>query len=173
MWQQTEHRHCRSYYERLKQAQAIVTFCGELIPPSPFYPRYMVGGRRAQLNRLWHDTRALIDPRPARLIQWDSWRFWEGLAAGCLVFNLDLQHYGVKLPIMPEPMVHYVPLHLENIAETLDALQREPDLPERIATQGRIWALQHYSPVPIAERFLQTMQTLRDGSASLPMPSSK
>ncbi len=157
MWRQTQRRHSRSYYERLKSAQAIAAFCGELIPASPHYPRYLVGGRRAKFSRALHDTLALIDPRPPRLIQWDSWRFWEGLAAGCLVFNLDLPHYGVQLPVMPRHLVHYVAVRPESAVETFTALTREPGLAERIASQGHAWALEHYSPAALARRFLATV----------------
>jgi len=157
MWRQTQRRHSRSYYERLKSAQAIAAFCGDLIPAAPFYPRYLVGGRRARINRAFYDALDLVDPRPLRLIQWDSWRFWEGLAAGCLVFNLDLPHYGVVLPVMPEPMVHYVPVRPDNMTEVLNRLMAEPGLAERIATQGHAWALEHYSPRALAQRFLDEM----------------
>jgi len=158
MWHQTQRRHSRAYYERLKSAQAIATFCGELIPPAPFHPRYLVGGRRAKINRAFYDTLSLLDPRPQRLIQWDSWRFWEGLAAGCLVFNLDLPHYGVALPVMPEPFVHYVPVRPEKAGDALARLMDEPGLAPRIAAQGRAWAMEHYTPAALARRFLQ--QTL-------------
>lgn len=157
MWEQTQHRHSRSYYERLKAAQAIAAFCGELIPPAPFHPRYLVGGRRAKISRLLHQALALADPRPPRSIQWDSWRFWEGLAAGCLVFNLDLPHYGVQLPVMPEPFVHYVPVRAGRAGAVLDRLAAEPGLAERIATQGRAWALEHYSPAALARRFIDIL----------------
>lgn len=157
MWEQTQHRHSRDYYERLKAAQAVVAFCGELIPAAPFEPSYLVGGGRAKLSRALHDILGRLDPRPPRLIQWDSWRFWEGLAAGCLVFNLDLPHYGVELPVMPEPFVHYVPLRPDNIRATLARLAAEPGLSGRIAAQGRAWALAHYSPVALARRFLGTL----------------
>jgi hypothetical protein len=162
MWRQTQRRHSRSYYERLKSAQAIVAFCGDLIPPAPFHPRYLVGGGRAKLGRALYEALARLDPRPPRLIQWDSWRFWEGLAAGCLVFNLDLPHYGVQLPVMPEPFVHYVPVRPDNIATVLARLGREPGLAERIAAQGRAWALEHYSPRALARRLLYTVKSTGD-----------
>ncbi|MFI5335184.1 MAG: glycosyltransferase [Opitutales bacterium] len=157
MWRQTQHRHCRAYYERLKSARAVAAFCGELIPPAPFQPTYLAGGRRAQINRTYYDLLAYFDPRPSRLIQWDSWRFWEALAAGCLVFNLDLPYYGVHLPVMPENFTHYVAVRPDNVTEVLARLTREPGLAERIAAQGRTWALEHYSPTALARRFLRTM----------------
>ena len=154
MWRQTQRRHSRAYYQRLVSAQAVVAFCGEFIPPAPFHPRYLVGGRKAMISRSLHRAAALLDRRPPRLIQWDSWRFWEGLAAGCLVFNFDLPLYGVELPVMPENFVHYVGVRTDNIPEVLARLEADPGLPERIAARGRTWALEHYSPVALARRFL-------------------
>lgn len=157
MWEQTQHRHCRDYYERLKSAQAVAAFCGELIPPAPFHPLYLVGGRRAKIKRAAYEVLARVDPRPSRLIQWDSWRFWEGLAAGCLMFNLDLPYYGVLLPEMPQPFVHYVPVRHGNAAAALSRLASDPELAETIAAQGREWAIANYSPTALARRFLATM----------------
>lgn len=173
MWEQTQQRHNRAYYERLRSSRAIAAFCGELIPPAPFYPRYLVGGRRAQIKRAWYAALGRIDPRPPRLIQWDSWRFWEGLAAGCLVFSLDLQHYGVDLPVMPRHLQHYVALRLDNMKDVLAELAREPGLAEHIAAQGRAWALEHYSPRALAQRFLDVMARVevRNGSAGTPRPT--
>ena len=81
MWEQTNHRHCRGYYERLKRSQAVSCFCGELIPPMPWRDptQYLVGGNRAKLKRAFFNLLAHADPRPDRIVQWDSWRFWEAL----------------------------------------------------------------------------------------------
>ncbi len=157
MWEQTQHRHARSYYARLGADQAVAAFCGEMIPPGPFAPPYLVGGGRARLLRRLYETLAVFDARPRRLIQWDSWRFWEGLAAGCLVFNFDLPHFGVELPVMPENFVHYIGVRPDNVAEAFARLAAEPGLPESIAAQGRTWVLAHYTPRALAERFLQTL----------------
>lgn len=158
MWEQTQKRHSRSYYERLKSAQAVAAICGELIPATPFEPDYLVGGRRAKLRRLLHDAVSVLDPRPPRLIQWDSWRFWEALSAGCLVFNFDLPYYGIRLPVMPENFVHYIGLRLDNMDEVFARLKRDPDLAPRIAAAGHAWAMQNYTPVALARRFLSTLQ---------------
>ncbi len=157
MWTQTQQRHSRSYYDRLGGSQAVAAFCGEFIPPLPSKPPYLAGGGRARLWRRIFDLLALADPRPLRLIQWDSWRFWEGMAAGCLVFNFDLPHYGVELPVMPQNFVHYVAVRPETLAAALDRLDADPGLAERIAAQGRAWALEHYSPRALARRFLAAL----------------
>ncbi|MBW8782059.1 MAG: glycosyltransferase family 1 protein [Verrucomicrobia bacterium] len=159
MWEQTQHRHSRNYYHRLGRAQAVAAFCGELIPAAPFAPPYLVGGGKAHYLRSAFNLLDNFDPRPARLIQWDSWRFWEALAAGCLVFNFDLPYYGIKLPVMPENFTHYIGVRPDNLAETFARLDSEPDLAERIAAQGRAWALEHYSPKALAQRFLATLAT--------------
>ena len=101
MWKQTGGRYSRSYYGRLKQSQAVACFCGEMIPPMPFRnPEcYLVGGNKAKLRRLFYEMLGKLDPRPPRSVQWDSFRFWEALAAGCVAFNIDLERYGVVVPV--------------------------------------------------------------------------
>lgn len=157
-WEQTQRRHHRGYYERLGTSQAVAAFCGELIPAAPWRPSYLVGGRRARWRRRVYDFLAKVDPRPPRLIQWDSWRFWEALAAGCVVFHLDLAHYGVELPVMPRHLEHYVAVRPETMEEVLAGLAREPRQLAEIAARGRDWALSHYSPRALAARLLTTVQ---------------
>jgi hypothetical protein len=88
-------------------------------------------------------------------VQWDSFRFWESLAAGCLVFNLDLERYGAELPVMPENWEHYIGINLERIDEAIDRVRSEPESLARIAEAGRLWALEYYSPRAMAGRFLE------------------
>jgi hypothetical protein len=160
-WEQTQQRHSRSFYARLGRSQAVSAFCGELAPPAPFEPYYLVGGgRRARYGRKFFEALSLFDPRPRRLIQWDSWRFWEALAAGCLVFNFDLPHYGVKLPAMPENFVHYIGVRPDTVDDALARLAADPGLAERIARQGRAWVMEHYSPAALARAFVQRVESL-------------
>jgi len=155
MWEQTQHRHCKAYYDRLTSTQTIAAFCGEMIPPLPYRPKYLVGGGKAKIKRAVYEALAALDPRPARSIQWDSWRFWEGLVAGCLVFNIDLDYYGVQLPVMPENGEHYIGLRLNRIQRQVDEVLSDPTRMETIAAAGRAWAIEHYSPTAMAKRFLQ------------------
>jgi hypothetical protein len=156
MWRQTGERYSSAYYERLKHSQAVACFCGELIPPMPFRnPEcYLVGGNKAKLRRLLFDLLGRIDPRPRRSVQWDSFRFWEALTAGCAAFNLDLQHYGVEIPVMPENWKHYVGVDLDRVDEVIERISGDPDSLERLAAAGRQWALENYSPRAMAVRFL-------------------
>jgi hypothetical protein len=156
MWRQTGYRFSRSYYERLKHSQAVACFCGDMIPAAPFAPdRYLVGGQRARIRRALFNVMDRFDPRPARAIQWDSFRFWEALAAGCATFNIDLSHYGVALPVMPGNGEHYFGVRFDSVAQTIDQIAADPELVERVASAGRQWALDHYSPKALAQRLLE------------------
>ena len=92
--------------------------------------------------------------RPIAVIRWDSWRFWESLAAGCVTIQLDFEQHGFELPVMPEAWKHYVPLDLSDPAATARRMIEEPDTMAAISEQGRKWALEHYSPKPAAQRFV-------------------
>ena len=156
MWRQTGARFSRSYYERLKQSQAVSCFCGELIPPMPFRnPEcYLVGGNRAKLRRAFYNFLGYFDPRSSRSVQWDSFRFWEALCAGCATFNLDLEYYGVEVPVMPENWKHYIGINLDRVDGAIERLEADPGILERVARAGRDWALENYSPKKMAARFL-------------------
>lgn len=155
MWLQTGGRFSRSYYERLKHSQTVMCFCGELIPPEPFGDpqRYLVGGNRAKLVRAWYEFLSLFDSRPERVVQWDSFRFWEALAAGSATFNLDLERYGVALPVMPVNGQHYLGVDFSRPGSIVEDLQNDPAMLERVAAEGRRWALENYSPKASILRF--------------------
>jgi hypothetical protein len=91
------------------------------------------------------------------VVRWDSWRFWESLAAGCLTFHLDFEKYGFLLPEMPMPWKHYIPI---DMADPVGSVERFMDSRSRwseIAHGGREWALKHYSPTACARRLLRLM----------------
>lgn len=159
MWEQTGRRFSQSYYDRLKTSQAVACFCGELIPPMPWKDpeQYLVGGNKAKLKRAFFEALAKFDPRPPRSVQWDSFRTWETWVAGCANINIDLDLYGPELPVMPENWKHYIGVDLRRPMEAIDRIAAEPDLLERVAAQGREWALQHYSPRAMASRLLNSL----------------
>jgi hypothetical protein len=130
-WQQTGHRHHPQYYQRLKNHQACAAFAGWLVPESATNPPYVA----------W----------------WDSWRFWESLAAGCVTFHMDFDKYGVELPVKPENWKHYIGIDIDQMEEGIDRIASEPNLLKNISQAGREWAWEHYSPVPTALRFLKIL----------------
>jgi hypothetical protein len=156
MWRQTGFRFSRSYYERLKNSQAVACFCGELIPPMPYRrPEcYLVGGNKAKIRRAFYEMLGRLDPRPARSVQWDSFRFWETLCAGAVAFNIDLERYGAEIPVMPRNWEHYIGVDFDHVDEVIERLATEMELLARIAAAGCHWALKNYSPKAMAKRFL-------------------
>lgn len=129
LWQQTGKRHHPAYYQRLTKSAACATFGGCLVP----------GNGSQDFYAEW----------------WDSWRFWESLAAGCVAFHIDFDKYGVNLPVMPENWKHYIGIDLDDMEAAVDRLIEEPEILERISIAGRQWAIENYSPVPTALRFLE------------------
>lgn len=156
MWEQTGFRFSQSYYDRLKNSQAVACFCGEMIPPMPWRNpgQYLVGGNKAKLKRRLFEVLANIDPRAPRSVQWDSFRVWEAWVAGCATINIDLDLYGPELPVMPENWKHYIGVDLRKPLETVERLREQPGLLESVAQEGRRWALEHYSPKAAAQRLL-------------------
>ncbi|MCU0542517.1 MAG: hypothetical protein MUE44_10030 [Oscillatoriaceae cyanobacterium Prado104] len=130
-WLQTGKRHYPNYYKRLKESIACACFGGYVTPS------YATGESLVE----W----------------WDSWRFWESLAAGCVTFHVDFQKYGIQLPVMPENWRHYIGINLDNIQDTVDRIAGDPGVLASISSSGRQWAIDNYGPVPTALRFLETL----------------
>lgn len=127
-WAQTGRRHHPQYYQRLQTSAACACFGGCLIK-APATGEDLV---------YW----------------WDSWRFWESLAAGCVTFQVDFEKYGLQLPVMPENWRHYIGIDLDQPQETVERILDQPELLPQIAAAGRQWAIEHYGPVSTAQRFL-------------------
>jgi hypothetical protein len=136
-WKQTGQRHNPAYYQRLKAAVACAAFGGYVVPGADSTPTYVE----------W----------------WDSWRFWESLAAGCVTFHVDLDKYGAVLPVMPENWRHYIGIDLDNLEDAVQRIASEPEILERISISGRQWAIENYSPVPTAVRFIETISSNPSG----------
>ncbi|MBF0227498.1 MAG: hypothetical protein HQK76_18790 [Desulfobacterales bacterium] len=94
------------------------------------------------------------------IFRWDSWRFWESLACGCLTFALDFEKYGFILPVLPENFKHYIGLNFENPKECFDRLEAEWENIPKIAEEGRKWAIANYSPKASAQRFLKIIMNI-------------
>ena len=152
-WAQTGRRHYPGYYHRLKTSQACACFGG-----------FFLGAKYTDnFDRLSYYLSLLISKlnvKTKRIGQWDSWRFWESMAAGCVTFHVDFAKYGFVLPVMPENWRHYIGIDLDNIAESIERIVEQPELLERIAAEGRTWAIANYAPKATALRFLATVAEL-------------
>jgi len=58
---------------------------------------------------------------------------------------------------MPENWRHYVGIDLDNMQDTVDRIADDPGILEKISAEGRQWAIENYSPVPTALRFLEML----------------
>lgn len=153
-WSQTGRRHYPQYYQRLRTAKAVATFGGFFTPSWPKNPGNLVS---RMLKRFLNKTRR----KSSVIVQWDSWRFWEALSSGCATFHVNLSKYGCQLPVMPENGRHYFGIDFDDIGQTIDLLEANPNRLGEIATEGKKWALDNYAPKPVAERFLELARQCR------------
>jgi hypothetical protein len=156
MWEQTSKRHSRAYFERMKSCLVSSAFCGDEIPAAPWNPaNYCVGGGKARLRRRFFDMVQRVDPRPLRVISGDSFRFWESLACGIVPMQVDFAHYGLKLPVQPEPYDHYLPVRFDDLKSSVLGIKRRVSELQTAGMTGRSWALEHYAPRKVAVRLLE------------------
>ncbi|GBE92991.1 glycosyltransferase family 1 protein [Nostoc cycadae] len=149
-WSRTGGRHYPNYYKRLKNSAACACFGGFFVPSFPSNPGNII-------NRTGKQILNMLKLKSNTIVQWDSWRFWESLAAGCVTFHLDFEKYGIALPVMPKNWQHYIGIDLDNVQATIDKIAKNPEILEEISTSGRLLVLENYSPVPLAIRFLETI----------------
>lgn len=143
-----------SYLQALMNSQICLAYGGDFFSALQTNPYLAKAQPQIVENHRFAELHA-----PAVIMRWDSWRFWESLAAGCLTVHLDFGASGFKLPVMPEPWVHYAPIDLANLTGSIAQLfDREKEWPE-IAARGRAWALEHYAPLPTTLRMLSDILT--------------
>jgi hypothetical protein len=149
-WEQASGRHNPGYYELLLSTTTCSSFGGYFISPFPYHSWTWTG-------RFCRKVIAEFGWKTRRLVQWDSWRFWEALAAGCVPIHLDFDKYGFVLPVMPENWKHYIGIDLDNLDASIDRIEKNLDRLPEISEEGRSWVLEHYTPVAVARRFLDTV----------------
>jgi hypothetical protein len=149
-WSRTGGRHSPNYYQRLKDSAACAAFGGFFVPPFPKDPSSLI-------TRILKNAYSKFGLKSNQIIQWDSWRLWESLAAGCATLHVDFEKYGCQLPVMPENWRHYIGIDLNNMDETISRIHDEPEILEKVSIQGKLWALEHYSPIATARRFLKSV----------------
>jgi hypothetical protein len=152
-WHQTGRRHYSSYYKRLTESIACACFGGYFEKSIPF-----------QNNKLGYYLRHLDYKfnlfRFNKAYQFDSWRFWESLAAGCCTVHIDLERYGAVFPVMPINGVHYLGVDFDNIALIEEDLAKGVNFLQRIGEEGRKWVLCNYSPKATANRFIDIVNDI-------------
>ncbi len=149
-WEQTGRRHSPAYYKRLERSKACAAFGGtlqnSLTAKQNIFSKYL-GKVDYRYNFLKHD----------RVYQYDSWRFWESLASGCVTLHLDFDKYGAVIPEMPQNDKHYLGIDLSDLKNTKKRIA-QIDRYKDISHYGREWVLKYYTPKIIAARFLNLLE---------------
>jgi hypothetical protein len=147
-------RHNRAYYARLKGVRFVAAFGGGFYPAlSRAIASKVNGAAKRVVERFRLRTRTII--------QFDSWRFWETLAAGAVALHADFSLFGMKLPEMPGNGVHYFGLGPGCLSAARRRFQAMADGDaQAIAGQGREWALANYSPRACAQRALDYLSEI-------------
>ncbi len=144
-WAVTGRRHNKHFYDALLSNQASSCFGGKLRPSTTLLSR-----RARQILNYLGTERSVI-------LQFDSYRFWESLAAGSLAVHVDLSRYGCELPVNPLPGIHYLGIDFDSPQVTEDRIAFAAANTREIALAGREWAIRHYSPPAVANRFLELL----------------
>lgn len=100
-----------------------------------------------------------LSTRYNAIIQWDSFRLWESLVSSTCPICLDFEHWGISLPILPKSGVHYIGL-TEGEEIIPSEILKSITIKERnkIATSGRAWFDEFYSPTAQALRLLDALR---------------
>ncbi len=138
-------RFVASFYSRLATSLGCLAYGGNFLEDV---------SRNPILRERGDSVRWIMGDDPV-ITRWDSWRFWESLASGCLTVALDFDEYGFQLPVSPVNNTHYLGLRFDRLNDAIDILTGDRDRLVEIAERGREWALTHYSPTAMALRFLR------------------
>jgi hypothetical protein len=118
---------------------------------SPAYFEFLANHRYLDAHGGYHQSQN-------RIVQWDSWKVWEGFVAGCLVITADLDYYNILLPHPLIPFKHYIPVRYDQLDVSYDRLFRLPDAEqERIAVEGHRFVMEHYTSKPLAAYLLDNL----------------
>lgn len=147
-WAQTGRRHYPGYFHRLGRSALGAAYGGYFAPDCQLSldsPWLRVLYKGLQLTR----------SRSRTIVQFDSWRLWETMAAGALTVHVDLSRYGAVLPVQPLNRVHYWAISPDRAESDIEELLKAPSSRlAAIAEEGRIWARENYGPRAQAKRLL-------------------
>lgn len=159
-WERSGRRHSLAYFKLLNESMLTFTFGGLIdYPPTGDSGLHEL---RRQLNRLSRKIKESLGADYSKniyLFQFDSWRMWESMVANTCPVAMDMESWGQQMPVMPVNGVHYLGIKGLNFKATAEQiLNMNPEEVEAIGKNGRKWALEHYAPVPTAQRLLKLIE---------------
>jgi hypothetical protein len=142
------HLHGDAYSDQLAGSQFCLAMGGTFHWPKSDY---------SWMRERMDERNLTIDVFPDRsktvgIMRWDSFRFWEAMAFGCLPIQLDMHEHGFLLPHMPQKWLHYIPLDLARVhatVEKMNELSESPDLLRFMSESAAAWAYEHAHPVSL------------------------
>jgi hypothetical protein len=99
------------------------------------------------------------------VVRWDSWRFWEACAFGCVPITLNFERYGLTLPEPFIPWKHYIPVCFDDPLGSIFTLRKriaeEPNYFEAVGQSAREFSIKHYGPSQLASRILDAISSVQ------------
>lgn len=156
--QQARGRHNPFYYQRIPHNLFAIAYGGVFCLPFGNHDKYS-----AKIARIINNILPLF--KFDRVRQWDSWRLWESMLAGCCTLHVDLEKYGCYMPVMPVNYKDYIgvdPDHLDIFSSWLEkAMQdwKNGDYTQlqAMSDSARNFVLDNYHPTIVAQRFLDIL----------------
>lgn len=162
LFHQARGRHNPFYYQRLPHSLFVAAYGGVFCLPFGNHDKYS-----AKICRTVNHILPLF--KYDRVRQWDSWRFWESMLAGCITIHVDLEKFGCEMPVMPVNYQDYVgidPYHPEIFRDWFQTAMEEwkqgkPKILESMSASAREFVLKNYSSPVVADRFLKLLESIR------------
>jgi hypothetical protein len=149
-WEATGRRHYPTFFERLQRTMLCAAFGGYFAPG-------IFRSTESLPERVLYHLVSRLGKQTHTIMQFDSWRFWESMAAGCLTLQVDYKRYGCRLPVEPDSQVNYAGIDFEKAESMQFLLDSDLKTLSAIADAGRRWAVENYSPVAAARRLLRML----------------
>ena len=161
LYHQARGRHNPFYYQRLPHSLFVAAYGGVFCLPFGNHDKYS-----AKICRTVNHILPLF--KYDRVRQWDSWRFWESMLAGCITLHVDLEKFGCEMPVMPVNYQDYVgidPYRPEIFQDWFRTAMEEwkqgkPKILENMSASAREFVLKNYTPPVVAERFLKLLESI-------------
>jgi hypothetical protein len=150
LWAATGRRHYASFFLRLQRTMVCAAFGGYFAPG-------IFRGTESLPERILYNLGGRARLRTRTIMQFDSWRFWEAMAAGCLTVQADYTRYGCLLPEGPKSLIHYAGIDFDRQDGVQFLLDSDLNALATVADRGRQWAIEHYSPAAAARRLLRML----------------
>ena len=163
--QATGSRYNTSYFQAISQAPYFLVIGGYISDLPVQFSSYNYKGEyvvpfhvrikrklNSVLSKLLNND---LNHKRQAILQWDSFRFWEGIVSPTCPIGLDLEHWSVDLVEKPVEGVHYIGLTEGNGLSPVKKLEKiTPERRIEIALNGRDWFDKYYSPKAQAERLI-------------------